>query len=154
MYSPKKKKKRIRTRDRVFHFIKDNAILQNCFKVQMASSIIIYKLKVEIERKFLSFPKYCHVRFVASTHFHLPFPLFNSLSLLLKKKKKKKSLSHGCSSTSPLHLPLSPSNLLNSLTSSSLQLIISHFHLSFSPSYLLNSLNSSSPQLITPQFPI
>ena len=77
---------------------------------------------------------------------------FPSLYLILSHTfiKKKKSLSHVCSSTSPLHLPLSPSHLVNSLTSSSLQLIISHFHLSLSPSYLLNSLNSSSLQLITP----
>jgi hypothetical protein len=43
---------------------------------------------------------------------------------------------HGCSSVSPLHLPLSPSHLLNSLTSSSFQLIYFTFSstsLSLSP---------------------
>ena len=65
-------------------------------------------------------------------------------------RKKKKYLSYGCSSTLPLHLPLSPSHFLNSLTSSSPQLITSPFHLSLSPFQLLNSLNSSSPQLIAP----
>jgi hypothetical protein len=49
-----------------------------------------------------------------------------------------------------VHLPLSPSHLLNSLISSSPQLITSHFHLSLSPSHPLNSLTFSSPQLITP----
>ena len=69
----------------------------------------------------------------------VPFPLFNSLS-------------HGCSSISHLHLPLSHSHshLLNSLTYSSPQLITSYFHLSLSPSHLLNSLASSSLQLIAP----
>ena len=37
------------------------------------------------------------------------------------------------------------------LTYSSPQLITSHFHLPLSPSHLLNSLNSSSPQLIATQ---
>ena len=41
-------------------------------------------------------------------------------------------------------------HLLNSLTSSSPQLITSSFHQPFSPSHLLNYLNSSSPQLIAP----
>ena len=76
-----------------------------------------------------------------------PFPLFNSLSHFYSKRI---SLCHGCSSTSPLHLPLSPSHLLNSLTASSPQLIISPFHLPLSPSHLLNSLTSSSFQLIAP----
>jgi hypothetical protein len=49
-----------------------------------------------------------------------------------------------------VHLPLSPSYLLNFLISSSPQLITSHFHLPLSPSHPLNSLTSSSPQLITP----
>ena len=47
-------------------------------------------------------------------------------------------------------LPLSLSHLLNSLTSSSFQLITSHFHLPLSPSHFLNSLTSLSPQLIAP----
>jgi hypothetical protein len=45
-----------------------------------------------------------------------------------------------------VHLP----HLLNSLTSSSPQLITSPFHLPLSPSHLLNSLNFSSLQLIAP----
>jgi hypothetical protein len=47
------------------------------------------------------------------------------------------------------HLFIYPSLSLSlSLTSSSPQLIISHFHLLLSPSHLLNFLTSSSPQLI------
>ena len=74
-----------------------------------------------------------------------PFSLFNSLSNFYLKKK---IISHGSSSTSPLHLPLSSSHLLNSLTFSSLQLIILPFHLPFSHFHFLNSLTSLSLQLI------
>jgi hypothetical protein len=76
-----------------------------------------------------------------------PF-LYLILSQTFIKKKKKKIISHGSSSTSPPHLPLSSSHLLNSLTSSSLQLITLPFHLPFSRSHFLNSLTSSSLQLI------
>ena len=51
--------------------------------------------------------------------FTFPFPSFNFLSLLFKKK----ILSYGSFSTSPLHLPIFPSHLFPSLTSSSPQLI-------------------------------
>jgi hypothetical protein len=47
-------------------------------------------------------------------------------------------------------ISLSLSHLLNSLTSSSPQLITLPFHLPLSHSHLLNSLTSSSPQLIAP----
>ena len=63
-----------------------------------------YKLKAEVERKFLGFPKYHHVRFAAPTHFHLLLPpakIYNSLSHFYSKKH---SLSHGRSSISPLEL--------------------------------------------------
>jgi hypothetical protein len=50
-----------------------------------------------------------------------------------------------------LFIYLSPFHLLNSLTSSSPQLITSSFDLPLSPSHLLNSITSSSPQLIAPQ---
>ena len=74
-----------------------------------------------------------------------PFPLFNSLTLLFKKKKNFPS--HGCSSTSHLHLPLSLSPLkLSDLFISSINyLTFSSTSLSLSP---LELPTSSSPQLI------
>ena len=98
----------------------------------------LYKLKAETERKFLGFPKYRHIRFFAPHTFTFP-SLYLILSHTFIKKKKKISLI----------IVLLP-HLLNSLTSSSPQLITSHFHLPLSPSHLLNSLNSSSSQLIAP----
>jgi hypothetical protein len=37
-------------------------------------NVILTCKKTETERKFLGFPKYCHVIFAAPTHFHLSFP--------------------------------------------------------------------------------
>ncbi len=94
-----------------------------------------------------------------------PFSLFNSLTFV----QKKIYLSHGCSSTSPLYLPLSlsPPELTNLFISSINYLTFLSISFSLSPlkppnlfissiNYLtfsstslpLNSLTSSSPQLI------
>ena len=98
----------------------------------------LYKLKAETEKIFLGFPKYRHIRVFAPHTFTFP-SLYLILSHTFIKKKKKISLI----------IVLLP-HLLNSLTSSSPQLITSPFHLPLSPSHLLNSLNSSSFQLIAP----
>ena len=74
-----------------------------------------------------------------------------SLYLILSHFYSKENfLSHGCFSTSSLHLPLSPSHLFIYLTFSSAQLITSLFHLPLSLTHHLNSLTSSSLQLIAP----